>query len=272
MNEPRVYKNSSATLMLIAVFFIILIVGITVGAVIDPIVMILMGGFGIVVFLIVFFSVTSKATLSDDEITSQNILGSRTLRWTEIRRASGSGSGIKLSNEDTTVSLNPQLPDYEEIVEIIGQKRADLFSTQEFSEMRRGLGSYFGFFIIILMFAGIGVFYFSTANFSSDSLISMGFIALFLLIYLWGFLASPQSLILENNNLQVKYLLGEKNFSANDVAGVFFTYTRSRRGGKRYYVAITAKDGKQIRVSGLNIGLPVAYLVLKNWHKKYTNS
>lgn len=271
MNEPRVYKNSPATLMVVAVFFIILVVGITVGAVIDPIAMILVGGFGIVVFLIVFLSVSSKATLSDDEITSQNILGSRTLRWTEITRASGSGSGIKLSNEDTTVSINPQLPGYEEIIEIIGQKRADLFSAQEFSVMRRGLGSYLGSFIIILMFAGIGVFYFSTANFSSDSLISMGFIALFLLIFLWSFLASPQSLTLENNNLQVKYLLGEKNFSADEVAGVFLSFTRSRRGGKRYYVAITSKAGKQIRVSGLNISLPVAYLVLKNWHKKYSS-
>lgn len=272
MNEPRVYKNSPATLILIAVFFIILIASITVGAVIDPITMILVGGFGILVFLIVFLRVSSKATLSEDEITSQNILGSRTLRWTEITRAFGSGSGIKLSNEDTTVSINPQLPGYEEIIEIIGQKRADLFSIQEHSEMRRGFGSYLGFFFIFLMFAGIGVLYFTTSNFSSDSLISMGFIALFLLIFLWIFLASPQSVTLENNNLQIKYFLGEKNFSADEIRSVFFTFTRSRRGGKRYYVAISSKNGKNINLSGLNISLPVAYLVLKNWHKKYTNS
>lgn len=271
MNEPRVYKNSPATLILIAVFFIILIVSITVGAVINPIVMVLVGGFGVVVFLIVFFTVSSKAVLSEDEITSQNILGGKTLRWTEITRTSGKGSGIKLHNEDTTVSINPQLPGYEEIIEIIGQKRADLFSDQEFSVFRRGLGSYLGFLSIMLLFVGIGVFYFVEANFSSDSFITMGFIALFLLFFLWMFLASPQSLSLDNNNLQVKYLLGEKNLLANEIAGVFFTYTRSRRGGKRYFVAITAKNGKQIRVSGLNISLPVAYLVLKNWHRKYTN-
>lgn len=272
MNEPRVYKNSPATLILVAVFFIIMIASITVGAVIDPIVMILVGGFGLLVFLIVFLNVSSKATLSEDEITSQNILGARTLRWTEITNASGSGSGIKLNNEDTTVSLNPQLPGYEEIIEIIGQKRADLFSIQEHSEMRRGLGSYLFSFFIFLMFAGIGVFYFSIADFSSDSLFSLGFIALFLIIFLWSFLASPNSLTLENNNLQVKYLLGEKNFSADEIRSVFFTFTRSRRGGKRYYVAISAKNGKNINLSGLNISLPVAYLVLKNWHKKYTNS
>jgi hypothetical protein len=272
MNEPKVYKNSPATLILVAIFFILLIVGITVGIVIDPIVMILVGGFGMLTFVIVFLSVSSKVTISEDEITSQNILGSRTLRWTEITRASGTGSGIKLHSEDTTVSINPQLPGYEEIVEIIGQKRTDLFLTSEFNEMRRGLGSYLVFLIIVIMFIGIGVLYFYTANFSSDSLLPIAFIALFFFIFLWGFLASPQSLTIENNNLRVKYLLSEKNFQANEIAGVFFTFTRSRRGGKRYYVAITAKDGKQIRVSGLNISLPVAYLVLKNWHRKYTHS
>src|SRR5688572_18964971 len=272
MNEPRVYKNSPATLILVIVFFIILLASITVGAVFDPITMILMGGFGVMVFLIVFLSVTSKAIISEDEITAQNILGSRTLRWTEITRTSGTGNGIKLHNEDTTVSLNPQLPGYEEIVEIIGQKRADLFSAQEFSEMRRGLGSYFVFFIIALLLGGIGMFYVTVADFSTDSLLSMGFIALFLIVFLWIFLASPQSLTLENNNLQVKYLLGEKNLSANEISAVFFTYTRTRRGGKRYYIALNSRDGKNIRISGLNIGLPVVYLVLKNWHKKYTNS
>lgn len=270
MNEPRVYKNSPAILLVIIVFFIIMLASISFVAVFDLTITLLVGGFGVLVFLIIFFTVSSKAILSDDEITSQNILGARTLRWTEITRASGLGSGIKLHNEDTTVSINPQLPGYEEIVEIIGQKRADLFSAQEHSEFRRGLGSYLGFLVIFLMFGGIGVFYFSIADFSSDSLISMGFIALFVLIFLWSFLASPQSLTLENNNLHVKYLLGEKNLLANEVSGVFLAHTRSRRGGKRYYIAITSKDGKNIRISGLNIGLPVAYLVLKNWQKKYS--
>lgn len=270
MNEPRVYKNSPATLILIIVLFIILLASITVSAVFDPVIMILMCGFGVLVFLILFLSVTSKAIVSEDEITAQNILGARTLRWTEITGVSGRGSGIKLHNEDTTVSINPQLPGYEEIIEIIGQKRADLFSSQEFSEMRRGLGSYLGFFILALMFIGIGLFYFTIADFSSDSLISILGIGLFMLVFLWMFLASPQSVTIENNNLQIKYFLSEKNFTADEISSVFFTYTRTRNG-KRYYVSLNSKDGKNIRFSGLNIGLPVAYLVLKNWHKKYSS-
>lgn len=272
MNEPRVYKQPIFGIFLSAVMLMFScgIIFFVSEALTDLWFMIpILGLFGIA-FLISLFSYTSKVTITDDEITSSYLFIPKTLRWTEINRASGSGSGIKLHSDDTTVSINSRLPGVEEIIETIGQKRADLFSPQEFSEMRRGLGSYLGFLVIALLFGGIGVFYFSIADFSSDSLFSMGFIALFLIFFMWTFLASPQSLTIENNNLQIKYLLGEKNFSANDVSSVFLSHTRTRRGGKQYFISLNSKDGKNIRISGLNIGLPVAYLVLKNWHKKYS--
>lgn len=272
MNEPRVYKQPLlgiflSVMTLMFSFGIIFFVSETLT---DLWFMLpILGLFGIA-FLISLFSYTSKVTITDDEITSSYLFIPKTLRWTEINRASGSGSGIKLHSEDTTISISSRLPGVEEIIEIIGQKRADLFSPQEFSEMRRGLGSYLGFFVIGLLFAGIIIVFFMLADFSSDSLFSMGFIALFLIFFMWTFLASPQSLTLENNNLQIKYLFGEKNFSANDVASIFFAHTRARRGGKQYYISLNSKDGQNIRISGLNIALPVAYLVLKNWHKKYS--
>ncbi|HCK65964.1 MAG TPA: hypothetical protein DHW49_06840 [Anaerolineae bacterium] len=273
MNEPRVYKQPLFGIFLsgVMLMFSCGILFFVSEALTDLWFMIpILGLFGIA-FLISLFSYTSKVTITDDEITSSYMFIPKTLRWTEINRASGTGSGIKLHSEDVTVSINSRLPGVEEIIETIGQKRADLFSTTEFSEFRRGLGSYFGFFIIFLLFAGIGVFYFSIADFSSESLISMGFIALFLIFFMWTFLASPQSITLENNNLQIKYLLGEKNFLANEIGGFYFSHTRTRRGGKQYYISLNLRDGKNIRISGLNIGLPVAYLVLKNWHKKFAN-
>jgi hypothetical protein len=68
------------------------------------------------------------------------LLGSKTLRWTEIARVSGRGYGIKLHNfdEDVTVAPMYRLPGYEEVIEWIGRKRPDLFGAQEFSEMKRG--------------------------------------------------------------------------------------------------------------------------------------
>lgn len=38
--------------------------------------------------------------------------------------------------------------------------------------------------------------------------------------------------------------------------------------GKKYFVLLTQTNKKSLRISGLNIGQPIVYLVLKNWHKK----
>ncbi|MFN3490736.1 MAG: hypothetical protein ACK40V_00800 [Anaerolineales bacterium] len=271
MNEPRVYKQPLFSVFLLAIMMmfscgVIFFVSNTLADLwfIVPI----LGLFGIA-FLISLFSYTSKVTITDDEITSSYLFIPRTLRWTEINRASGTGNGIKLHSEDTTISINSRLPGIEEIIDIIGQKRADLFSPQEFSKMRRGLGSYLSFFVVGILFAGIIIVFFMMGDFSSDSLLAVAMIGFFLVFFMWTFLSSPQSLTIENNNLRVKYLLGEKNFSANDVASIYFAHTRTGRGGKQYYISLNTRDGKNIRIAEVNIGLPVAYLVLKNWHKKY---
>lgn len=230
----------------------------------------LVGLFGIV-FLIALISFTSKIVITDDEITSQILFIPKVLKWTEINRVSGSGNSIKLHNEDTTISINPRLPGYEEIIDIIGQKRADLFTTLEYSEMRRGIGSYLSFFLVGLIFVGMMITFFLIADFSSNSFFSAAVVAFFLLIFLVSFLTSPQSLTLENNNLQIKYLFGEKNFLASEIVNFYLAHTRTRKGGKQYFISLVPREGKYIRISGLNIGLPVAYLVLKNWHKKYVN-
>ncbi len=274
MNEPRVYQQP-----LFGAFFSVVWILFSCGTIwfisnlvtnvwfITPI----LGVFG-VAFLISLLSYTSKVVITEDEITSSFLFIPQTLRWTEITRVSGGGNNIKLQNEDTTVSIPSHLPRFEEIVEIIGQKRGDLFSPQEFSEMHRGLGAYLTFFFITLLFMGSIVAFFMLIDFSSNSWLPIAFFIFFFLFFIWAFLSSPQALILENNQLHIKYLFGETSLAANDVTAVFFGYTRGRKGGKQYYIAIHSRDGKQIRVSGLDVGLPTAYLTLKNWRKKFTNS
>jgi hypothetical protein len=269
INEPKVYKNSLGTILLTSFVFLMVIVGIAVGAaVIDLTTMLLLGCFSLVVFPMLFLPMLSKAIVSDDEITAQNLFIPKTVRWTEIRNVSGSGKGIKLHSEDATVSINTQLPGYEEIIETIGEKRPDLFSTQEFGTIRRGVLSYLGTFLGTIAFVAVIILYISTG--SSDFvtlLIILGFLGFFL----WSFFTEPQVFTFENNNLLIKYLFSEKKIAANEITGIFFTYTHSRRGGKSYYVAINLKEEKQIRVSGLGVSLPVAYLVLKTWHKKFAS-
>ncbi|HNO31083.1 MAG TPA: PH domain-containing protein, partial [Anaerolineales bacterium] len=126
MNEPRVYKNSTTVLILILVFFVALLAAIFFGleseswTTLIPVALL-----GVFILLSVFFIASSKVTLSEDGIIIRNLLGEKSLRWNEVNRVSGSGSRIKLHNfdEDVTLTPNPQLPGYEEIVEWIGRKR-----------------------------------------------------------------------------------------------------------------------------------------------------
>ncbi|MCL4268669.1 MAG: PH domain-containing protein, partial [Anaerolineales bacterium] len=101
MNQPRVYKNSAASLSLIVLFFIAFLVPVLFGLGSDSVTIILpIIGFVLFIFAVLFLAHSSKVILSDDEITVQNLLGSKTLRWTEVHRVSGRGSGIKLHNFD----------------------------------------------------------------------------------------------------------------------------------------------------------------------------
>lgn len=274
MNEPRVYKNSSATFIVIVLFFLILVgfvsFGLNSNSILDMTPFIIIA---LVIFTAIFVVNSSRVVISEDEITVRNLLGSKTLRWTEIGRAYGRGYGIKLRSRDEDVTLAPssQLSGYEEIVETIGRKRPDLFSPREYGEMRRGLSSYLGALLLVLFLAGITAGFLIEFNFTPEALAFFGVFAFIILVLLSTFLASPQSVILDGRTLQLKYLMSEKTLSADDITSVQLAFTRTRNG-KQYYIVLYLSNRKNVRISGLGVSLPVAYLVLKNWQKENSQS
>ncbi len=274
MNEPRIYKNSPAVLVVIVVLFLVLIGGIVFSTGLEDATFILpVGIFGLFIFGLIFVANSAKVTLTDDDITAQNIFGSRTLRWTEINRVSGRGYEIKLHNYDGDVTVHPSsgLPGYEQIIDFIGAKRPDLFSPQEFGEMRRGFFPFVMMAVVILLILGsMLMVFFSVLNSSSEvntaSLMPLAFF-MFIVVMIGGMaLSIPRMVSLEGNTLNLKYLFSEKSLRADEIKFIQLGYTQSRNG-KHYYVALHQTSGKQIRLSGLGISMPIAYLVLKNWHQ-----
>ncbi len=274
MNEPRVYKNSPAVLILIVVMFLVMIGGIVFSTGLEDATFILpVGIFGLFIFGLIFVANSAKVTLTDDDITAQNIFGSRTLRWTEINRVSGKGYEIKLHNYDGDMTVHPSsgLPGYEQIIDFIGAKRPDLFSPQEFGEMRRGFFPFVMMAVVILLILGsMLMVFFSVLNSSSEvntaSLMPLAFF-MFIVVMIGGMaLSIPRMVSLEGNTLNLKYLFSEKSLRADEIRFIQLGYTQSRNG-KHYYVALHQTSGKQIRLSGLGISIPIAYLVLKNWHQ-----
>jgi len=268
MNEPRVYRHSPILFAIITLAFGLLGVGIFTTFTQDR--FFLLVPFGLVFLILLgasLFSATSKVTLSDAEITSQNLLGTKTLAWSEIHSVSGMGYAIKLHNlaRDITVSPSRYLPGYEEIIEEIGRKRPDLFNHQETDEITRNWFIRLIFPFIALTFMALGVFLFLRQ--SEDGIIFLVFFFVIAAVFLLSAFMSPQSIKIDGRSLLLKYAFSQRTLTAEEISAIQLLYFRTRNG-RRYFIQLNLADGKNIRISGMNPSLPIVYLTLKNWHKQ----
>ena len=276
MNEPRVYKHSPIQFIILIVVMGFVFVAMffnldwNTPSILFPISLI------ILIAVAGLVAATQKTILSDDEISSQSLFGMKTLRWSEITRVSGRGYVIKLHNfdGDVTVAPSPNLPRYEEVIEIIGNKRPDLFNPREYDELKSG--SFFllaglAFLVLFLsMIAGVGYFLYSSPDTARlGSVIFAPLIVLFIVMVVFaGTIAfRPRSLTLDGKSMTIKYLFREKTLLADEIRSVQFAYQQSRNG-KIFFVLLHLVNRKSLRLSGLNPNLPVVYLVLKNWHQQ----
>ena len=75
---------------------------------------------GIGVILLILF-LTTSIKISDSGITTNNLLGKKSLQWSDIRHVSSQGSSLKLHNRDgsNTLSINPRLDGSVEIFDLL---------------------------------------------------------------------------------------------------------------------------------------------------------
>ncbi|MFN8432603.1 MAG: hypothetical protein U0V18_01195 [Anaerolineales bacterium] len=273
MKEPRVYKNSPILLVFIILLFMFFL-GILLFAFGSNSIgfMIPLVAFSIFLFGAAFVSMASKTIVSDDEITVQGILGTKSINWVNVGRVSGWGYAMKLHSidDDVTISISPRLPGYQEVIDFVGLKRPDLFTTQEYSSMKRGIVQYLLVGFGLLMMGGVAVAYMVAVMSNEETVTSSSFVPLlilagFALIMVVTSLSGPQSINLEGNSVNLKYLFSEKSLQSNEIANVQLAFTQSRNG-RHYFIALNLLERKTIRISGLGMSLPIAYLVLKNWH------
>ncbi len=274
INEPRTYRRPPIQLILIIAMLVIfsiglLIAGFQIGYYLLIPFALLLG----IIFLTLVYSMTQKTIISDDGISTSTLWGAKSLRWSEVNRVAGRGNGIKLHNFDGDVTVIPssQLPGYEEVVEWIGIKRPDLFNPMEYGEMRRGTSvPILLVAMAFLLFSTLMVFgraFSHTSQTPEILFMPMFLVVIIFIVFLGLVLSSPQSMILDGKNLFIKYLFSEKTLPADEIEAVELRFTQTRNG-KNYFVMLTRKNGKALRISGLNPGPSIVYLVLKNWHKK----
>jgi hypothetical protein len=270
MNEPRVYKSSPILFVFMLFIFGVLFVGLVAAMGRETWYILLpFGAVFVLLFLAAIVSMTSQTTISDEEISTKNLFGTKTLRWSEINQVSGTGHSIKLHDIDRgiTVTPNPQLPGYPEIIDWIGAKRPDLFSPGEYAQMSRSWLQPISYILFGMIFIGIGIFAYMQESdtffpFLMVSLLGLGFIGMALL--------APQSLSIQGDTLVIHYFFSEKTLPRNEVASVDMRFTQTRNG-KHYFTTLNLTNRKSIRISGFRPNLPVVHLVLKNWHKANTS-
>ena len=276
MNEPRIYKHSFALTVIILVMLVLIFAALSFGGDWNGVTSLIALSIFVLIITIFVVTMTQKTIISDDEISSQSLFGIKTLHWSEITRVSGRGDSIKLHNfdGDVTVAPSPGLPRYEEVIEIIGNKRPDLFNPREYDELKSG--SFFllaglAFLVLFLsMIAGVGYFLYSSPDTARlGSVIFAPLIVLFIVMVVFaGTIAfRPRSLTLDGKSMTIKYLFREKTLLADEIRSVQFAYQQSRNG-KIFFVLLHLVNRKSLRLSGLNPNLPVVYLVLKNWHQQ----
>lgn len=224
-------------------------------------------GFTGIVLAIALFYATSSVKISNEEITTDRLFVSKSLRWSELARASTRGQALQLHNqdEDLTLSIDSQLDGYMEILDMIFNRRPDLLDKSDDHVMSiSGLVSIFtlGFGLFLI---AIPVFlFFVTAE--VDSIFFLFFFAIgMIIIVVW--LLSPKSLTLESKNLIVGYLFNEVSHSADDINSISLE-KRSTKNGYVYFAQINLTSGKKIKLPAFKQGAPLTYQILKRWHKK----
>ena len=268
LSEPRTYRYSTARLVLLIVLLLLL-------GIVPPIILgsanflYVLVSFAVIGLIILMstFSLTRSTTISNDGITTRNLLGERILNWSEIDSVSGRGNAIKLHNRegDVTVAPSPHLPGYPEVIDMIGAKRPDLFNSMHYDVMSRSWLNSLLFLIMGVLVLGVGIYLYLESNETGMPLLFLAVVGLGFIVSIF---LSVLSLQLEGSLLTVRYLLSKTSLKPEDVYSIGLGVTQTRYG-KSYHIFMVTKNNRSIRFSGIGPSLPVVYLVLKNWHQGF---
>jgi hypothetical protein len=224
-----------------------------------------------IVFITAISYATSSIKISSDEIVTSRFLISKSIRWSEVARVSTRGQSLRLHNrdEDVTLSLDPQLEGYAEILDIVFSKRPELFDADENTlKSHVVLGVVFAIGFGLLMIA-VSVFLFSITE-GLEKFYGLIFFVMGVAMIIWWLLA-PQNMALGNQTMVITYFYKKVSYTTSDIVSIFLEKKRTRNG-YIYFVQLNLKSGKKLRLPSLRQGSVLTYQVLKRWHTKGTSN
>ena len=246
---------------------------------------------------------TSKVEVRNEDIRTSSLFGSAEIRWNEIAEMKPNTFTRKLkllSKNGKSVNIPTQVKGYPVIIEILRQKRPDLFApgssapvgenhptdvvehsasklsgisvpATELTSTRTFQKSFlkqYGIFLwltpICLLLAWFGITV-TEASLRLASFISIVFCALVLLLPFF----QVSAVKVEPNKLTIETFFEVKELSANQIKEIKMQSREGRYGRVTTTVNIIPMEGKKYPLGGFSEGEEVLYGYLMNWWNTY---
>jgi disulfide bond formation protein DsbB len=248
------------------------------------------------VMVLVIMAFSPKVEINESGIRASSVFSSSEAKWNDIQRIQSSGMSQRLDlykSNGQVVKVSAQVSGYPRIVEILRQKRPDLFGAvvpPAGQGNQIASNSYSGA-VSAPAFTG-------TKLFKKSALMQYGGFLLYIplcLISFWTVLTDPENQIVallvgiacvvmmvlsifqvngvkvEPNKLTVQTLFGEKDFSAREIREIKMQSVRRRYGNVTTYVMVISMEGKKYSLMGFSEGTEIIYGFLTNWWNAYRN-
>lgn len=244
---------------------------------------------------LVIMAFSPKVEISETGIRASSLFSSSEARWSDIKSMKSGGMSQRLDlhkSDGQVVKVSAQVSGYPRIVEIIRQKRPDLFGMAVSSPT--GGGNQFA----SSGSAGSTPAFTGTKSFKRSALVQYGGFLLYIplcLLSFWTLLTEPENQVgalivgiaclalmvfsifqinaikVGPNKLTVQTLFGEKDFSAREIREIKMQSVRRRYGNVTTYVVVTSMEGKKYSLMGFSEGTEIIYGFLTNWWNAYRN-
>lgn len=221
----------------------------------------------------------ASAIFSDAEIRWEDIAGMKSVPMT--RRLELSGKDGKV------VKVSTQVSGYPRIVEIIRQRRPDLFggssseaqnnpfavrygnpgsvSTETKIFKKSFLAQYAMSFLLIPVCVMLASSLLIEPQYRLWAFLFGGFCALIMVMPFF----QPNVIKVEPDKLTIETFLEQKEFSAGQIKEIKMQTVRSRRGTATHFVNIIPVTGRSYSVQGFSDGDEIIYGTLINWWESY---
>ncbi len=242
-------------------------------------------------------SASSKVEVTQAGIRTSAWLRSSAVQWEEIVQMQSNSFKRKLelrSRTGKTVNVSTQLKGYPVIVELLRQKRPDLFGEGSLAPVQRSGSDAPGSAVM----PNSGLPFTETKTFRKSILTqySLSFVMLpVILLMIWLAMASPtartgsllsagfcllvmiipffqvSAVKLEPDKLTLESFFEEKEFRARQIKEIKMQSVTGRYGRVTNFVNVIPAEGKKYPIGGFQEGDEIVYGFLMNWWNQYQN-